>query len=170
MKWIVLTALMLTSLSSLAENKKDQLLKEFHNFGITHCDEFISKNTATPGSWKFFINKHPGGIDGPSTEVSLTQISGNPGQTFKTSYTFIQTLKQCFLHKKGQITAFDSCHKAVDPKVWNVQYNLPDFDYKRFKDKKGIIPYAKEIELSGEKACLLDYEFRTKGDHSIYYK
>jgi len=170
MKWVVLTLLMFTSLQSVAEKEQDQLLKEFHNYGITHCDEFISKNTVTPGNWKFFINKHPGGIDGSSTEVFLTQISGKPGQTFKTSYTFIQTLKQCFLHKKGQITAFDNCDKAVDPIVWSLEYNLPGFDYKRYKDNKGIILYAKEIELNGKKACLLDYEFRTKGNQSIHYK
>lgn len=170
MKWIVLTASIFTSLPSYAETNKNPILDEFHKFGITHCDEFIQKNTAALGSWKFFIHKHPGGIDGPSTEVSLTQISGKPGQSIKTDYTFIQTLKQCFLHKRGQVTAFDSCDKAVDSKIWNIQFNLPDYDYKRYKDQKGIILYAKELELGGKKACLLDYEFRTKGKHSIVHK
>jgi hypothetical protein len=170
MKWIILLTLLFTSLNSFAKPKDTQFLKDFHKFGITHCDEFILKNTATTGNWKYFINKHPGGIDGPSTEVSLTQISGKPGQTFKTNYSFIQTLKKCFLHKKGQITVFDSCGKAVDSKVWTLQYNLPEFDYKKYKDKKGITLYAKELDLGGKKACLLDYEFRTQGDHSIYQK
>jgi len=170
MKWIVLISLFFTSLNSLASTIDNQLLKEFHKFGITHCDEFITKNTRTPGTWKFFINKHPSGIDGPSTEVSLTQISGKLGQSFKTDYSFIQTLKKCFLHKKGQITALDSCDKAIDSKIWNLQYNLPGFDYKKYKDKKGITLYAKELDLGGKKACLLDYEFRTQGEHSIYYK
>ncbi|WP_040727183.1 hypothetical protein [Thiomicrorhabdus sp. Kp2] len=170
MKHILLITLMLQSWLTYAEEDKNQLLKQFHEFGITHCDEFISKNTATPGAWKFFMNKHPGGIDGPSTEVSLTQISGKPGQSFKTNYTFIQTLKQCFLHKSGQITAFDSCEKAVDKKVWNLQYNLPEFDFKRYKDKKGVVLFTKEVSLGDKKICLLNYEFRTSGKHSIYHK
>ncbi|WP_321325448.1 hypothetical protein [Thiomicrorhabdus sp.] len=170
MKPLLFLTLILHSWLAYANDDQTQLLKQFHEFGITHCDEFISKNTATPGVWKFFMSKHPGGIDGPSTEVSLTQISGKPGQSFKTDYTFIQTLKQCFLHKSGQIVAFDSCAKAVDSKVWNLQYKLPEFDYERYKDKKGVILFTKEIAIDDKKICLLNYEFRTQGKHSIYKK
>ncbi|WP_029408657.1 hypothetical protein [Thiomicrorhabdus sp. Milos-T2] len=165
-----LIVLLLLNQQAFAGKSTQTMLKDFHKFGITHCDEFIQKNTATPGSWKYFINKHPGGIDGPSTEVALTQISGSRGQSFKTDYTFIQTLKKCFLHKQGQITAFENCDKAVDKNIWKVQFNLPDYDYKRYKDKTGIVLYAKDIEINGNKACLLDYEFRVQGEHSIYRK
>lgn len=34
MKWIVLTSLFLTSLQTYAQQSQDQLLKEFHKFGI----------------------------------------------------------------------------------------------------------------------------------------
>ncbi|BCN92228.1 hypothetical protein THMIRHAM_00130 [Thiomicrorhabdus immobilis] len=170
MKSLVLSALMFTTLQSYAQTNKDPMLDEFHKFGITHCDEFIQKNTENMGNWKFFIDKYSGGIDGPSTEVSLTQISGKPGQSFKTDYTFIQTLKQCFLHKRGKITAFDSCAKAVDSKIWTLQFDLPNYGYKRYTDSKGIILYTKELELGGKNACLLEYEFRTKGAHSVVRK
>jgi len=133
--------------------------------GITHCDDFILKNTQTQGQWKFFMNKHAGGIDGPSTEVSLVQISGNLTKSYKTDYSFIQTLKQCFMHKKGQITVQEPCSKAVNADIWNIQYNLPNLAYKRYKDKKGIVLYSKDL---GENSCLLEYEFRTVGEHSIY--
>lgn len=170
MKPLLFITFMLQSFLANAGDDQTKLLKQFHEFGITHCDEFISKNTATPGAWKFFITKQPGGIDGPSTEVSLTQISGKPGQSFKTDYTFIQTLQKCFLHKSGEIVAFDSCAKAVDKKVWYLQYKLPEFDYERYRDKKGVILFTKEIALEDKKICLLDYEFRTQGKHSIYRK
>lgn len=162
-KYLPVLVLILSNQQAFAKNETQPMLKDFHKFGITHCDKFIQKNTATPGSWKYFINKHPSGIDGSSTEVALTQISGNSEQSFKTDYTFIQTLQKCFLLKRGQITAFDSCDKSVDAKIWKVQFNLPDFDYKRYKDKKGIILYAKDIDINGNKACLLDYEFRVQG-------
>lgn len=170
MKRFILIASLSQSSLAIAQDNQPKLLKQFHEFGITHCDEFIAKNTATKGPWKFFMNKHPGGIDGPSTEVSLTQISGKPGESLKTNYMFIQTLKQCFMRKSGQVMVNDSCQNAVDKTVWNLQYNLPNFDYKRFKDKKGVILFSKEIQLGGEKACLLDYEFRSSGNHSIYRK
>ncbi|MEA1989098.1 MAG: hypothetical protein U9N57_07830 [Pseudomonadota bacterium] len=114
------------------------------------------------------MHKHAGGIDGPSTEVALTQISGKPGQSYKTDFSFIQTLKKCFVHKRGHITAYDNCAKAVDTKNWNVQYNLPGYDYKRYKDKNGVILYAKDITLGDNQACLLDFEFRSSSEHSIY--
>ncbi|GAB6069023.1 hypothetical protein JCM30760_01200 [Thiomicrorhabdus hydrogeniphila] len=170
MKKVIATALLLLSWQANASENQNELLKQFHKFGITHCDNFIKKNTATPGEWKFFMNKQPGGLDGPSTEVSLTQISGKPGQSIKTDYSFIQTLKACFLHKTGQIIAFDSCDKAVDKKVWNLEYNLAEFDYKRYKDAKGVVLFTKEITMDNKKVCFLNYDFRTKGSHSIYRK
>jgi len=151
--------------SALAQTKAQELLSQFHKMGITHCDEFISKNVVAEGSWKFFLGKHANGIDGPSTEVSLVQISGVPGKTYKTDYSFIQTLKKCFLHKKGQITEQQPCEKAVNKSIWNLQFNLPGYDYKRYKDSRGVILYAKDLP---NQQCLLEYEFRTMGNHSIY--
>ncbi len=166
--WLLIPSLFIHN--SYAENQdvqdiQPELLKEFHKMGITHCDEFILKNTQTKGAWKFFLNKHAGGIDGPSTEVSLTQISGQLGKSYKTDYSFIQTLKQCFLHKKGQITVNEPCSQAVDSNTWKTQYNLPGYDYKRYKDAKGVVLYSKSIS---DNSCLLEYEFRTVGDHSVY--
>jgi len=170
MKKLIVTTLLLFSWQANASENQNDLLKQFHDFGITHCDDFIKKNTATPGEWKFFMNKQPGGLDGPTTEVSLTQISGKAGQSIKTDYSFIQTLKSCFLHKTGQIIAFDSCDKAVDKKVWNLQFNLPGFDFKRYKDPKGVVLFTKEITIDDKNICFLNYDFRTTGSHSIYKK
>lgn len=149
----------------LAESDNVNLLAQFHKLGITHCDEFIEKNIQAKGEWKFFLSKHAGGIDGPSTEVSMVQIYGNKKNSFKNDYTFIQTLKQCFLHKRGLITAQESCSSAVNPDIWNVQFNLPGYSYKRYKDEKGIVLYSNDLAKNG---CLIEYEFRTKGDHSVY--
>lgn len=62
---------------ALANQTNPKMLHEFHQMGITHCDAFIEQQTKTPGQWTYFINKHAGGIDGPSTEVFMVQISGN---------------------------------------------------------------------------------------------
>ena len=176
MKKAVCLALTLISPTLLADSDttttdpnrdNNELLKQIHKLGITHCDEFILQNTKVKGAWKFFMNKHSGGIDGPSTEVSMVQIYGQKGKTYKTDYSFIQTLKKCFLHKKGQITVEEPCNKAVDLNSWILHYELPNFDYRRYKNEKGIVLYTKDLSKN---SCLLEYEFRTVGEHSIYRK
>lgn len=173
-KYIQLYFLLLTSLFSFSLQAEEpektdlnNLLSQFHERGITHCDEFITTNIQAPGNWKYFINKHAGGIDGPSTEVSLTQISGEVG-SFKTDYSFIQTLKKCFMHKRGHITSYESCKNSVDPLIWEVDHELSGFDYKRYKNFKGRLLYSKEVEVAGTKICLLEYEYRSRGKHSLY--
>lgn len=165
MKKVLIIVGILFNSVALAESGNQALLKQFHALGVTHCDEFITKNTRTAGEWKFFLNKHASGIDGPSTEVSMVQISGSGDNSFKTDFSFIQTLKKCFLHKKGQITVNEPCSKAVDEKIWKIQYQLPGNAYKRYKDAKGIVLYSKELS---PQSCLLEYEFRTRGNHSVY--
>lgn len=151
-------------LTALANNSQ-QLLKQFHSLGITHCDEFISKNIPVKGQWKFFLTKHEGGLDGPSTEVSMVQIHGEKSNSLKNNYTFIQTLKKCFLHKTGSIHTQKPCSESINSKQWKIQYNLPDFDYKRYKNSAGIVLYTKPLSKN---SCLLEYDFRSKGNHSVY--
>ncbi len=162
---IFISTLLFAAHGFSAENNDALLLKQFHELGITHCDEFIKNNTRSKGEWQFFLNKHAEGIDGPSTEVSMVQISRSNGISIKTDYSFIQSLKQCFLHKRGLITTVESCAKAVDSEIWTIQYELPQNDYRRYQDAKGIILYTKDLASGG---CLLEYEFRTKGKHSLY--
>lgn len=151
--------------SSMASSSDRNLLKNFHELGITHCDEFIQKNIQAKGDWKFFLSKHAGGLDGPTTEVTMVQIYGDKKNSFKNDYTFVQTLKKCFLHKRGTITAQEACSSAVNPQLWKIQFNLPGYSFKRYRDKKGIILYSNELSAN---QCLIEYEFRTKGDHSPY--
>lgn len=148
-----------------ANNSDTKLLKEFHELGITHCDEFIQKNIQTKGDWKFFLSKHAGGLDGPTTEITMVQIYGDKKNSFKNDYTFVQTLKKCFLHKRGLITAQEPCSAAVNPEIWKIQFNLPGYSFKRYRDKKGIVLYSNELSPN---QCLIEYEFRTKGEHSPY--
>ena len=162
---LLLLLLTMPVLSTQAQSSNQNLLKQFHKLGITHCDAFIEKNIQVKGEWKFFLSKHAGGIDGPSTEVSMVQIYGTPENSYKNDYTFIQTLKKCFLHKRGLITAQEPCSSAVNSKTWKVQFNLPGFSFKRFKNEKGIVLYSQELS---DNRCLIEYEFRTKGEHSLY--
>lgn len=151
--------------TSTYANDTQSLLKQFHSLGITHCDEFINNNVTVKGNWKFFLTKHADGLDGPATEVNMVQIHGSKINSLKSNYTFVQTLKKCFLHKTGIIKTNKSCTDSINKDIWKLQYNLPDFDYKRFKNAKGMVLFTKELS---EKSCLLEYEFRTKGEHSIY--
>lgn len=148
-----------------ANEANQGLLKQFHSLGITHCDEFINKHVSVNGQWKFFLTKHAGGLDGPATEVNMVQIHGSKVNSLKSNYTFVQTLKKCFLHKTGHIVSNMSCEDSINKEIWQPQYKLPDFDYQRFKNKKGMVLYTKPLST---KSCLLEFEFRTKGDHSIY--
>ena len=87
-----------TFFSSIASADDTQLLlNSFHEYGITKCDSFIAENSGLNGNWNYFINKHSGGIDGPATEVTVTQIYGSKDDTVKTEDTYIQTAKKCFL-------------------------------------------------------------------------
>ena len=164
--FLVFVAILLSP-NAFSDDLNNKLLIEFHKLGVTHCDDFILKNSRTAGHWRFFLNKHLNGIDGPTTEVSMVQISGNGDNSYKTDYSFVQTLKGCYLHKKGQITVNQPCSEAVDGKTWRVQYNFPKNAYKRYKDAKGIILYSKEIN---PETCLLEFDYRSSGKHSVYIK
>lgn len=164
-KSFIISTLLTTSVYAQTEVANQNILQQFHKMGITHCDEFIEKNIQAKGDWKFFLSKHAGGLDGPSTEVSMVQIYGDKTSSFKNDYTFVQTLKKCFLHKRGSIFAKEPCASAVDTEQWKIQFNLPGYSYKRYKNAKGIVLYSNAITAD---QCLLEYEYRTKGEHSLY--
>lgn len=89
------------------------LLNAFHEYGITKCDSFIAENSALKGNWNYFINKHSGGIDGPATEVTVTQIYGSKDDTVKTEDTYIQTAKNVFSAPHGRLPFLVHAQKVL---------------------------------------------------------
>jgi hypothetical protein len=167
MKNLLFIAIIYFATSSVvfAQNKNKILLDAFHKYGITACDSFILKNSRLQGNWSFSISKHLEGIDGPSTEVSLVTIYGVKGDTVKIDDSYIQTLKNCFLHSRSTITNSGSCESNIDSNEWNITSEMPNKDYATYENKYGIEMQAKEITVGDSKACIKETSVRTRRDY-----
>ena len=141
-----------------------QLLKSFHQYGITKCDSFISENSELKSNWNYFVNKHAGGIDGPTTEVTATRTYGSKGDTVKVEDTYIQTRKKCFLRQTWTVTGAGSCSDNIDGNYWYVDTPMPSKDYTTYKNAGGIELHAKEISLGNFKACIQEGSKRISSD------
>jgi hypothetical protein len=152
-------------IASLAHGNSDTqaLLNTFHQYSISKCDNFILNNSHFKGQWKFFINKHVGGIDGVSTEVSAVQIFGVKNDTVKIDYSYIQTQKACFLHQRSTITSPQSCADIIDNNTWRIVADMPDTDYTVYKNNHGVELYAKDISIGEANICLQETSIRKTG-------
>jgi hypothetical protein len=146
-------------------NDDQELLTPFHEYGISKCDSFILENSKLKSNWNFFINKHAGGIDGPATEVTITQIFGSKDDTVKTEDTYIQTTKKCFLRSTWTLTFPGSCSDNIDGDDWYVSTKMPSKDYTTYKNAGGIELHAKEISMGNFKACVQEGSKRISSSH-----
>jgi hypothetical protein len=161
----ILSALIIYFIASsalFAKNNDEILLDAFHKYGITECDSFILKNSKLKGNGSFFISKHFDGIDGPSTEVSIINIYGEKGDTVKIDDSYIQTMKNCFLHSRSTITNIGSCESNIDKNFWKITSQMPNKDYTTYENKYGIEMHAKEIEVGNEKVCIKETAVRLR--------
>lgn len=152
--------------SSAWANDDQKLLNAFHKYGVSKCDSFILENDKLKSNWNYFINKHTGGIDGPATEVTLTHIFGEKGDTVKTESTYIQTAKKCFLRQTWTLTFPGSCSENIDGNAWYVSAKMPGKDYTTYQNAGGIELHAKEISVGNFKACIQEGAKRISGNHS----
>jgi hypothetical protein len=161
----VIALLSITVIAALAhgDDGKQKLLARFHDYSITQCDNFILDNSHFKGGWTFFINKHEGGIDGISTEVSVIQILGSKNDTVKIDSSYIQTKKACFLHQRSTITFPNLCADIIDSQYWRIIAELPDQDYSVYKNNNGIEVYAKDIVVGDANVCIQEINIRKKG-------
>lgn len=147
-----------------AESDDQILLNSFHKYGITKCDKFILENSRLEGNWNLFISKHAGGIDGSATEVSIIRIWGVENDTVKVDDSYIQTPKNCYLHRRATITYPGTCESNVDGNYWYVTDRMPGRDYVTYTNKGGIVMQAKEIQVGNFKACIQETGIRKKGN------
>ena len=160
---VLLPSLIISSASFA--NDSQLLLNRVHEYGIKKCDSFISQNTKLQGNWNFFINKHAGGMDGPATEVTITNIWGSKGDTVKTESTYIQTAKNCYLRETWTVTNPGSCGDNIDGNYWYVSTEMPNKDYTTYKNSGGIELHAKEISVGNFKACVQEGSKRSSAKH-----
>ena len=163
---LVLVSGLLGALASsfVIADDRQILLKAFHKYGITKCDSFISENSELKSNWNFFISKHAGGIDGPTTEVTATRIFGTKGDTVKVEDTYIQTRKSCFLRQTYTLTGAGACSDNMDGNSWYVDTPMPSKDYATYKNAGGIEVHAKEISMGNFKACIQEGSKRISSD------
>lgn len=162
--FLVLLPSLFISSTAFADDSQ-LLLKRVHEYGIKKCDSFISQNTKLEGDWNFFINKHAGGMDGPATEVTITNIWGSKGDTVKTESTYIQTAKNCYLREAWTLTYPGSCSENIDGNFWYVSTEMPNKDYTTYKNAGGIELHAKEISVGNFKACVQEGSRRLSAKH-----
>jgi hypothetical protein len=167
MKKVFFTALYCTVVFSnqVVADDHQILLEEFHKYGIKNCDNFIWKNSPLKSNWNFFVDKNAGGIDGPATEVTMTQIFGTKGDTVKVVDTYIQTTKQCFLRSSWTLTNPGPCSEHIDGNSWYVSTEMPNKDYTTYKNSGGVEVQAKEISVGNFKACIQEGFLRKSGNH-----
>lgn len=155
---------LLASQASFA-NDDQKLLNSFHQYGIKKCDAFILENSKLTGNWNYYINKHAGGIDGDTTEVTLTRIWGSKGDTVKTEDTYIQTAKNCYVRTTWTLTNSGTCSSNIDGDLWYISRAMPDNDYTTYKNAGGIEMHAKEISMGNFKACIQEGSKRDSSPH-----
>ena len=160
---VLLPSLIISSASFA--NDSQLLLNRVHEYGIKKCDSFISQNTKLQGSWNFFISKQAGGMDGPATEVTITNIWGSKGDTVKTESTYIQTAKNCYLRETWTLTNPGSCGDNIDGNYWYVSTEMPNNDYTTYKNSGGVELHAKEISVGNFKACVMEGSKRASAKH-----
>jgi len=152
---------MLISCQSLAdESSNHRLLKAFHEYGITKCDDFIIENSSLKKNWYFVISKHEDNIDKKIKEVSVIQIYGSKNDTLKSDDSYIQSSEACYLHSRHTLTFAGSCSSNVNLDHWYVSEEMPDKDYTEYKNQHGVRYFAKEITLGNFKACVHEYTIR----------
>jgi hypothetical protein len=142
------------------------LLDAFHKYGVTHCDSFILENSRLKGNWHLYINKHDGGIDGPTTEVSIIRIWGSEGDTVKVDQSYIRSPRNCYLTTRSTITFPGTCASNVDGDYWYISNRLPGRDYTTYKNKGGIEMQAKDITVGNHAVCVQETLIRTQAPRS----
>ena len=151
--------------SPVLANDDQSLLKSFHKYGITKCDSFILEHSKLKGNWHFFIGKHLGGIDGTATEVSITEIFGSKNDTVKTDDSYIQTAKKCFLRQTWTVTFPGTCSDNIDGDGWYIVTKMPNKDYTKYENGRGVELFAKEISMGNFKLCVQEGSLRLSGNH-----
>lgn len=159
---LVILAISANALATQSDDNKI-LLKSFHQYGITHCDSFIIKESALKGNWYYNISTNKDDLDKNVSEVSVVQILGTKGDTIKIDCSYTQTPDACFLHKRSISTFSGPCKDNIDLNYWYLQKPLPTQDYDVYKNQGGVTLLAKEISVGNFKACILEYERRAKG-------
>ncbi len=155
----------LTSCQSLAdESTNSSLLKAFHKYGITKCDDFIIQNSSLKHNWHFFISQHKQDIDKEIKEASVIQIHGTKNDTIKTDDSYIQTPEACYLNARFTLTYSGPCSSSIDLDHWYVSEAMPNNDYTEYKNKYGVSLFAKEITVGNFKACIYEYNRRIRHD------
>lgn len=150
--------------NSYAQSDNQRLLNNFHEYGITKCDQFILENSMLTGNWDLFISKHADGIDGPTTEVSIIRIWGVENDTVKVDDSYIQTAKSCYLHRRATTSFSGPCESNVDGNYWYISNQMPGKDYVTYKNRGGVEMQAKEIQVGNFKACIQETNLRIKGN------
>ena len=92
-------------------------------------------------------------------------IYGTKGDTVKIDDSYIQTLKNCFLHSRSTITNLGSCESNIDSNDWNISSEMPNKDYTTYENKYGIEMQAKEITVGDSKVCIKETSVRTRRDY-----
>ena len=163
-KAVLFLAIATAVTNTQAENEDQILLNAFHKFGITKCDKFILANSGLQENWTYYINKHVGGIDGLTTEVSITIIYGSSNDTVKIDDSYIQTPKNCYLHSRATLTFPGPCESNVDGDTWYISDPMAGKDYIQYRNKNGVELLVKEIQVGNFKACVQEFSKRLKGN------
>lgn len=144
------------------DTDNQSLLSTFHKHGINKCDKFILENSSLKGNWYYVVDIYPDNINSKIREASITQITGSLNDTIKLKHTYIQTPTACYLETMDTITFSGPCSANINLDNWYISKEIKWGDYTEYKNKGGVILYAKEITVGNFKACLKEFHARRK--------
>lgn len=160
--FIVFYSLSSCSLASSLKDKQN-LINQFHKFGIVKCDKFILENSKLEGNWYYFIDRYgEEETESPVREVSLIRIYGKKGDSIKVDDSYIQSSKYCYLHSRTTLTFSGACASNMNGDYWYVSNQMPENDYTTYKNRNGVEMHVKDISVGNFKACIEEVALRKR--------
>ncbi|WP_454783336.1 hypothetical protein [Legionella sp. WA2022007384] len=159
--------LSLQSFKVVALSDNEQLLKQFHNYGMTHCDQFIINQTdlLNKTNWSFDIESPSNSLGKGYSVVTLIITYGSKGDSIKQDLSFIETPNRCILTKRATLTSKGPCSQSINADYWHISDSRPKIDYSSYRNKGNVPMLAKEINVGDFKACIQEFRFTSDSKH-----
>ncbi|QMT59163.1 MULTISPECIES: hypothetical protein [unclassified Legionella] len=159
--------LSLQSFKVVALSDNEQLLKQFHNYGMTHCDKFIlmQADLLNKPNRSIDIESPIGELGQGYSTVTLIITYGYKGDTIKQDLSFIETPNRCILTKRATLTSKGPCSQNINPDYWYISKSIPQIDYTSYRNKGDAPMLAKEINVGDFKACIQEFRLTSDSKH-----
>lgn len=167
MRYLIITGLVFLVSSSVAqaETTNQDIIDVMNKQGINGCDSLIERRSPVEvlNNWYIDINKHAGGIDGPTQEVTIRRtFVGDNGKTMRIEDTYIQTPERCYITSVSQsVLKGGTCRQFLgSTDDWKLVSKMEGTSYSKYKSAGGADALAETIKGPGLNACVVEFVSR----------